>query len=701
MALTAHGWRRVGAPIAFRTLLAASSALIAAAPALAQTSAPAPAPQAVSGAQVYTPADFARFAPRNALDMLRQTPGFSLREASQERGLGQATANVLINGQRVSAKSNDLATELSRIPAQNVVEIRIVDGATLDIPGLSGQVADIIVQARTRISGQFSWRPEFRAQTTDPLLSRGDISVTGSRGPLTWTLALQNSSSRSGADGPTWIYGPTGALAEIRDEIWTGSNEGPQLSGRLAYRGPGGDIGNLSATYRQSHYDYREEGFRDRVSGVDVSRRVWVDDDTEGHEISGDYEFALGEGRLKLIGLNRLTRNPSSQDVLSQYSDGSPDQGNQTFSDYETGETIGRAEYRWAALGGDWQVSGEGAFNSLEGATRFSTLTSTGTYVEIPLPGSDVRVEEDRYEAMTSYSRTLSPSLSIQLAAGGEYSAISLVGANGETRRFWRPKGLASAAWKPDADTTLNARLQRRVGQLDFGVFAASVDLAVGQANAANTQLVPQQVWEVELEGIRRLGPWGVTSLRAYGRSIEDIIDFIPIGATGQAPGNLDQATVAGAEWKGNFTLDPMGWRGVRLDLRVQVQDSHVDDPLTGQDREISNSLLRLYEAVFRHDVPDTDWAWGWNASSVTYARSVRLTEIGRLTEGPVWASIFVEHKDVAGLTVRFTAGNVADARSVWDRTIHANRRDGPVAFFEQRDRLIGPIFTLSVRGRF
>ena len=62
-------------------------------------------------------------------------------------------------------------------------EIRIVDGATLDIPGLSGQVADIIVQARTRISGQFSWRPEFRAQTTDPLLSRGDISVTGSRGP--------------------------------------------------------------------------------------------------------------------------------------------------------------------------------------------------------------------------------------------------------------------------------------------------------------------------------------------------------------------------------------------------------------------------------------------------------------------------------------------------------------------------------------
>ena len=692
MTTAARHSRRIGAQAVFSAMLTASAVLLPCAAARAESETPA---------TVYAPDFFARFAPRNALDMLRQTPGFTLREASQERGLGQATGNVLINGQRVSAKSSDLATELSRIPAQNVIEIRIVDGATLDIPGLSGQVADIIVQARTRISGQFSWRPEFRAQNTDPLLSRGDISITGARGPFEWTLALQNTSGRSGADGPTWIYGPTGALIETREDVWTGSSENPQLSGRLAYRGPDGDIGNLSATYRQSEFDYREEGFRDRPTGVDVNRRVWTDDDVKAHEISGDYEFGLGIGRLKLIGLNRLTRNPSSQDVLSQFTDGSPDQGNRTFSDYDNGETIGRAEYRWSALGGDWQVSGEGAFNFLEGTTQFATLTPTGAYVEIPLPGADVRVEEDRYEVMTSYSRTLSPSLSIQLAAGGEYSAISLVGPNGETRRFWRPKGLASAAWKPDADTTLNARLQRRVGQLDFGVFAASVDLGNGQAFAANTQLVPQQSWELDLEGIRKLGPWGVTSLRLYGRSIEDIVDYIPIGPTCQAPGNLDQATVAGLEWKGTFTFDPAGWRGARLDLRAQFQDSHVDDPLTGEDREISGALLRAFEFAFRHDVPDTDWAWGSNASHVKSARQVLLNQIGRQTEGPVFASVFIEHKDVHGLTVRVSAGNVVDARSYWDRTVYVNRRDGPVSYVEHRDRRIGPIFTLSVRGRF
>jgi hypothetical protein len=121
-----------------------------------------PAAPAADGARSYAPADFARFVPRNALDMLRQVPGFVIREAEQERGLGQATGNVLINGQRISGKSNDVITELGRIPAENVVRIDIADGASLDIPGLSGQVANVVSPASGGPSGQFAWEPDFR-----------------------------------------------------------------------------------------------------------------------------------------------------------------------------------------------------------------------------------------------------------------------------------------------------------------------------------------------------------------------------------------------------------------------------------------------------------------------------------------------------------------------------------------------------------
>ena len=102
----------------------------AAAPRPAQETGDAPPPEptlpaTVEGSKTFLPADFTRFAPRNALDMLRNVPGFTIREATQERDLGAATGNVLINGQRISGKSNDVLTELGRIPASNVVRIEI------------------------------------------------------------------------------------------------------------------------------------------------------------------------------------------------------------------------------------------------------------------------------------------------------------------------------------------------------------------------------------------------------------------------------------------------------------------------------------------------------------------------------------------------------------------------------------------------
>ena len=147
---------------------------------------PPPAPAEVSASasnaarQVYAPADFARYAPKNAYDMLIQVPSFQIRDNENLRGLGQATGNVLFNGERPSNKGDDMYTQLSRIPAGNVERIEIVDGATLDIPGLSGQVANIVYRADA-FSGQFSWKPEFRPHYADPLFTRADGKLETTR----------------------------------------------------------------------------------------------------------------------------------------------------------------------------------------------------------------------------------------------------------------------------------------------------------------------------------------------------------------------------------------------------------------------------------------------------------------------------------------------------------------------------------------
>src|SRR3546814_18167640 len=97
-------------------------------------------------------------------------------------------------------------TQLSRIPGGNVERIEIVDGATLDIPGLSGQVANIVYRA-DGISGQFSWKPQFRPHYTDPLFTRGDVSVRGRSGAIDYAASLNNDdSARRGSGGPPLLY---------------------------------------------------------------------------------------------------------------------------------------------------------------------------------------------------------------------------------------------------------------------------------------------------------------------------------------------------------------------------------------------------------------------------------------------------------------------------------------------------------------
>ena len=64
--------------------------------------------------------------------------------------------------------------------------------------------------------------------------------------------------------------------------------------------------------------------------------------------------------------------------------------------------------------------------------------------------------------------------------------------------------------------------------------------------------------------------------------------------------------------------------------------------------------------------------------------------------------SAFVENKNVAGFTVRASVGNILGARSYRERIVYDGLRGAtPVRFTESRDRRIGQIFGLSVRGNF
>ncbi|HET9429489.1 MAG TPA: TonB-dependent receptor plug domain-containing protein [Allosphingosinicella sp.] len=690
-----------------RSLLVASVVLFAGAPAFAQMAPEAEGPTPGSldsptstGGRSYTPADFARFTPRNAFDMLSQVPGFSIESAdNQVRGLGQATGNVLINGERWSGKSTDIFTELRRISAASVIRIDVVDAATLEVPGLSGQVANVITASRG-LSGNFSWRPQIRARRTEARLFNGEVSISGALGGTDFTLSLANNAYRNGNAGPEIVFTPAGEVIDRRDEVLYVYGDQPRLSGSIRRNFADGSVLNANAAFGLLISDVNEISLRSGPGQPDRERRVEEREREHNYELGGDYEFALGDGRLKLIGLRRFEHSPFRQTLVQTFADGRPVEGQRFTQVADETETIGRGEYRWNAGGADWQVSLEGALNRLDIDNALFNRNAAGEFVPIPFPNASATVQERRAEAAITYGRSLSPQLSLQASAAGEYSQISQDGAGGVTRTFYRPKGFLNLAWRPQPGLDISARIERQVGQLNFFDFVASGNVSAGTTNAGNANLVPPQSWNGQVQATRSLGPWGTATARLYGRLITDIVDIIPVGTTGQSPGNLDgTARVYGVQWNSTFNFDPIGWRGAKIDLNLQFQETSLVDPLTGLRRPINENMTRQIDISFRHDVPDSDWAYGAGYSDYRQSALYRLDQVWQFLATPGQLGVFVENKDVMGLTVRASVDNLINNNESFRRDFHDGRRPSPVLFTEYRDRFFGPIFTLSISG--
>lgn len=676
-----------------------------AAPIAAQETGDAPPPQptlpaTAEGARSYAPADFARFAPKTALDMLRQVPGFTIQAPDPNdlrRGLGQAQTNVLINGRRFSGKSNDVVTEVGRISAGNVARIDIVDGATLDVPGLSGQVANIITAAKG-VSGSFAWRPQFRPYTDQTRFTNGEASISGAFGSVDYTLSIGNDSDIGGEIGPEIVFTPDGTIIDRRDEILWFDGERPRISATLK-RERGGTIANLNGSIGIEHVNVGEISLRSGAGQVDRDRRLDEKRRNWEYELGGDYEFPLAGGRLKLIGLRRFEHAPFVQTLTIDLADGSPRTGDRFSQTGDTAETILRGEYRWKAGAADWQVSAEGALNILDIANALDRIGPSGDFEPVPLPNSVARVDEKRGEIALSYGRPLGPTLSFQGSVGAEYSKLSQSSENGLTREFYRPKGFVSLAWKPSPRLDVSAKLERVVGQLNFFDFVASSNVSAGTTNASNPNLVPPQSWDAEIEATRNLGAFGTATARVYGRLITDIVDFVPV-EDGQAPGNLESAKLYGVQWTSTFNFDPLGWRGAKLDLDVQLQKTELKDPVTGRRRGINETMYRRILANLRHDIPGTPWAYGVGYDEYNDTAGFRLDQRISFANEPGNLSAFLEHKDVFGLTVRGTIENLLGSNVQLTRDFYDVRRTGPLLFTEDRNRSYGRVFTLAISGK-
>jgi outer membrane receptor for ferrienterochelin and colicins len=691
-------------PHSLRIMLMASAAIAITAPAAGQAVSGAPATTTGSAKRVYTPADFARFAPKTAYDMLTQVPSFTIQNVdTSDRGLGQASENVLINGQRVANKLGAV-DQLQRTPASAVDRIEIVNAASLGIAGLSGQIANVVLKAGVgKASGQFEWRLNARAHFTEPELLGGSVSYSGKEGPVDYTVSVKNGYGRGGIGGPVKVSDPNHVVTQTWTEAYHSEHEEVNSELKLGIH-PGSSVGNLTLNYTpywnpqfQTQTRTILDPFEVRVRTNETSLAGYTAD------INGDYEFGLGPGRLKLIGLRHWEHEPLvNTDITRFVTTGADWVGSRFSRDTHLGEVIGRGEYHWKTGKNDWQVSFERAFNYLDQKGGLFELNPQREFVEVPFPEGTGKVTEVRYEGIVTLSRPLARNLDMQLAAGAEISKLDRVTDNEPARRFFRPKGSLTLGWHPSKDWDISLKFRRRVGQISFYDFLAQPELSQDRENAGNPELVPPQSSEFETEISHDLGKWGKTRLNLHYYSVSDIVDVIPIGTDGQGIGNLPHADRLGAESTSTINLDPLGWHGAKLDINLGAEWTAVRDPLTHKLRPITDVQDNWGSVQIRHDIPHTPFAWSVYVQRQHYTKNYYLTEIYSQLDLPWISGFYVEDKNFMGLTVRASVDNVPEGWHYFDRTVYSGFRDvAPIAFYENHHDLVGPLFTLSIKGTF
>ncbi len=679
-------------------------------------------------AVVYAPDFFESYSPDTALDMVSRIPGFNLSGSSGpgqrggERGFGQADSNVLINGQRPSTKSSGAFETLSRILAKSVIRIEILDGASLNIPGLSGQVANIVYKAGA-LSG--TWRYAMRFEKgTQPQLGEGYVSISGehenqSLGSLSYSASLNADEFKRTTQGTERHYDGRGSLIEEREESVTRDAQLPKLDVSLTLKRPNDHIANLNLTGNLINFQSQNrESFRaaqhggtdgvDQQEGQNGQSQFLSGEDEFNYEIGGDYALPfdpkiLPNGTLKFIGLHRF-EDSQFGNIFRLYPDGDDAYISTNKRRDKEGEYIARTEYNWTrnagvgptGLGGamDWQISLEGAFNCLDSAQDFSSTSSAPST-------SHVRVEERRSEINLTNGWALSDSFNLQTSIGAEYSELDVVSLDAPARTFFRPKGFISASYDVSPLYRLVGKVERKVGQLNFGTFVSTVNLSENINSSGNAQIVPTQQWEGGLSIERKTGQSLTGTMTGFVHLIQDPIDRIRFPDGSEGAGNLDSALLYGLKLDGLWKLDTFGIEGMELDFGLGLRGSQIDDPVTGERRPINRTVFSNYNIELRRDIPNSAWRYSAGIRKQNRHPFYRLDQIFERRENTPLTYISLTNTALFGIKTTIFYENLLNTTTQRTRRIYDGDRNDDILQTQISNHKRGQRFSLKISDTF
>ncbi len=671
----------------------------AALPVLLLSAYPADAQNAASRDRVvYEAAYYHAFSPRTALDMINQTPGFVLEaeqdDDSDRRGFAGAVGNVLIDGQRLGAKSQSLQDVLGRVAAKEVVRIEVLRGSA--VAGDASGAAVIANVVRTPTAGGGTWEAGFEVTNEDQPTPHGKFGWSGRKETLEFSAGGTAFTHDHLSAGDFVLRDGGGAVIERRFEGFPHRNGDYALNGQLAF--PALD-GKLTLTGPLAYFRHDEEFFRHTVSpaGVPVqSADIPYRERTRSGEMGATYQRVVGAWDMNLTTLatRKHQRWHVSATLLDPAGVAQSEESESVFR--SSGETIARGTLARNVGAGRLEFGAEAAVNTLDGESQ---LIVEG--IPADLPNANLSVEETRGEAFVSHAWKLSELWSLDSRLAVETSRLSFTGDTEQS--------VSLTYLKPRVQLTrqlgrhqLQMRVFRDVGQLDFNDFVSSAQFAQDIIQGGNPDLRPQTAWALEADADLRFAGDAAFRLRLFKHFVDDVVDFVPVGPPDErfdAPGNIGEGSIVGAEVSLRVPLAPV-LRGGTFNVSGVWQDTEVTDPLTGEQRQFSDLSENRITAELRQDLNAARFAWGTAFEAFSRDADFRLDEINRFRQIKL-LNVFVETTWIDNLKVRLELQSALDSTEKRDRRIYLPDRNGALASRETGAYEPGHWWLLKVSSSF
>lgn len=691
-----------------QTVSVGLAALLLSSTALAQTS-------TQDGAVlVYEPAYFDAFNPITALDMVNQVPGFSIDNGQHVRGLADTFANVLVDGERQSTKSESIHDILGRIPVANIERIELVREAVAGVD-MRGQTRVVNVVLRedessrstTASVGGIYWVGSGRLTPT------ASVSTTWEQGETRITLAGGFDTNAAPLLREEWLYDAAGNLIENRDERTSRDVLAPRLSGSVNTDFDNGARLNISLSGNQ----YLSEAY-DTSLVVDA-----LGDDLRTEIYTRDYEDTSWEGTLtyehplsdtlsaQLVLLNQQTDSESDEEFLRATATGT--RSTMYFdNDVENGERAIRGTLTWEMNERhSFEFGAERAFNYLENSLLISV--AAGSTQPMQLPVSNTRVEEERSEVFASHVWRPVDNVTVETGFRFERSTISQSGDASRERSFDYPKPSITLTWNADEDTQWVFGLEREVGQLSFGAFASSINPTDDVILIGNPELEPEKTWRASAMWEHRWNGEGFFRVSLTHEEVEDVRDAQPVTivtddsvsppltTTFDAPGNIGDGRRTYLQAETAIPLDDYGMGDSRLNLTLFLRDTEVTDPTTGETRRFQGNEDWRFMANFRQNLAEHNMSWGFSGHVLGDEDTYRFDEVYIFSREPR-LDLWVETTAFFDATVRLSWQDLNAQVNERERRFYSDARDvGTLEAVEIREQDLGGFVVLTARKTF